>query len=57
MLPSKAITQSTTFDVFVMTRALEYYDRKNNPKKYRTMKSDLSQDQLQGILNKTKGKT
>lgn len=54
-LPSHALANASTFDLFVLTRALEYYNRKRNPDKYKTNGGgDMTQNQLQSILNTVK---
>jgi hypothetical protein len=54
-LPSQAVREADTLDVFVLTRALEYYDRKRHPEKFKA-ETNISQEDLMTILNSQKGK-
>jgi hypothetical protein len=53
-LPSQALRNANTLDVFILTRALEYYDRQRNPDKYANKSSNLSEEQLWAIVNSKK---
>lgn len=56
VLPSECITRATSFDLFVLTNAIEYYRRQNDGPK-ELVAPNWSEDEMKDMMNYAKGLT